>query len=101
APSEDLHDLLEELVARIEVLPLLVAGITSVLADRDNSVDGQPISPTHQGFGNGRIDLQPRMALFAFPTEVSVGLLVHVQRDDIDARAMMPVLPAIAVEEAI
>ena len=39
--AEHLHDLLEELVARIVRLPLLVARVLAVLADQHHAVDGQ------------------------------------------------------------
>ena len=40
----------------------------------------------------------PRGSLLA---QVSLRLLVHVERDDVDRRLVMPALPAVAVEEAV
>ena len=58
---EDLDALLEEFVARIEDLALLVARIVAVLADDQHGIDGQFVAAAAQRLGDGRIDLEAEL----------------------------------------
>ena len=59
---EDLGGLAEELVARIEDLPLVVAGIIAVFADDQDGVDGQFVAAAAERLGNRGIDLEAEVA---------------------------------------
>ena len=56
ARLEDLDDLLEELIPRIERLPLVVLRIVPMLADDDDAIDGELRGPQGQRLGDGRHD---------------------------------------------
>src|SRR5208337_3153686 len=99
--AEHLDNLLEEFVARIEGLSPGIAGIISVLADEQDASDGQLSGPPGQGLGDRGVDRQARMARGALQAQITPRLLVHVERDDVHRRLVMPALPAVAVEEAV
>jgi hypothetical protein len=101
AVLEDLDDLLEELVPRVKGLTLLVARITSMLADEQHAIDrkrapsqGKRLRYGGKPFHGGKF-LQPR------PAHVIVTNLVDVDRDQIHLRVMVSAVPAIALEETI
>ena len=99
--AEDVDDLHEELVARVEVLVLLVRLVLAVLADQEDAVDGQVVRAQGQGLGDGRAQLHLREALDAILGEVALGALVDVEGDDIHLGAVMAAVPAIPLEEAV
>ena len=51
---EDLDNLAKEIVARPQVLALLVPGIVPVFGDQEDAVNGQLTAPLRQGLGDRR-----------------------------------------------
>ena len=78
---EDGDALLEELVAGIELLPLVVAGILSVLGDDENGIHGKLRSAATEGLCDGGVDLESE---FSGPvgTLIVLGSLVDVEGYD-------------------
>ena len=101
ARPKDLHDLLEEFVARILRLALLVLRIVAVLADQHHAVHGQFAAAERQRFGDGRIDLHAGRRAARSRLRSSLSDLVDVERHQIHGRMMMRAVPAVAVEKAV
>ena len=97
----DGDDLPEELVARVEPLPLLVGAVGAVLADEEDAVDGEAAAAQGQGVGRGRVDGQVLEAGLALAAEVVPGELVDVERHQVHRRAVMAAAPAVPFEEAV
>ena len=101
ARLEDLDDLLEELVARVERLALLVSRIVAVLADDDDAIDGQAPAAERQGLGDRRVELQ------VVPLRRARGPgrlrgIDRCRRDATSTSGAMPVaVPAVAQRQAI
>ena len=89
---KDLDAFFEKLVARVELLPLFVIGVLTVLADDQHRVASQFVAAAAQSLGDGGVHCKaefarPILALVAF------GLLIDVERDDFAVGAV----PAAAV----
>ena len=97
---EDLDRLLEELVARIENLPLFIPGVIAMFPDDHDAIDCQMIAATPQGFGDGGID---REAMLGSPlaAQVAVGTLIDVQRDNLQRRLVPLAVPRVSHQEAV
>ena len=90
---EHLDALLDELVSRIELLPLLVSRVLPVLSDDQDGVHGELAAAAAQRLRDRGIHrkpelLGPRRAL------VAVRLLVHVERHDLHVRLVPGAVPA-------
>ena len=83
----------EELVARVENLPFLVARIVAVLTDDQNPIDGELRAAAAQGLGDCRVHLETE-APGALGALIEGGLLIHVKRRDLDRGAMPLALEA-------
>ena len=101
AVLEDLHDLLEKLVPRIQRLPFLVAPVSSVLSDEHDAVDGERAPAESQGLCDRRIQLHRWELAEASLAHIVVPDLVDVDRDEIHLRVMMGPIPAVPFEEAV
>ena len=97
----DRGDLFEKLVARVEVLALFVVAVAAVLADEQDAVDGQIGSVQRQGVGDGGVDRHVGKAGRSILAQIAFGTLIHVQRDQIHGRVVVPAVPAVAFEEAV
>ena len=101
ACPEDVHDLPEELVARIHGLPLLVPGVASVLTDQQNPVDRQTVSTQRQGFGDGGIELHRWILTGPVAAEVALPDLVHKERHHIHGGPVKSTVPAVAAQKTV
>ena len=97
---EDFHHLLEELVTRIENLPLGVAGIVSVLDDQHYGIHRQLVPAAPQGLLDGGVDLKAELAGPGLAL-ISLGLLVDIQGDHVHFREVPPALAGITHQKAI
>ena len=97
---EDLYALLEELVARIENLFLLVTGVVAVLGDDQDGIHGKVIAAAAQSLGNRGVHGKAELAA-AVRALVTFGLLVYVERDDLHIRPVPAPFVGIAYQEAI
>ena len=101
AVLEDLHDLLEEFVPRIQRLPFLVAPVSSVLSDEHHAVDAERAPAEGQGLCNRRIQLHRWELAEASLAHIVVPDLVDVDRDEIHVGVMMRPVPAVPLEETV
>ena len=90
---ENVDHLPEELVARVENLPLLVVRIVAVLADDQDPIDGELRASATQGLGDCRVHLEAE-APGSLGALIVGGLLVHVERRDLERGAMPLALEA-------
>ena len=80
-------------------MPVLLMG--TVLGDDDHAVDGEFTGPERQRVGDGRADLHGGMAIRAILPDIALAMLVDVERDDVQLRAVVDAVPSEAVEEAV
>ena len=82
---EDLDDLFEELVARVELLVLFVVRIVAVFADEDDAVDGEFARAERQRVGDGFRDREVVGGGEALADVAGVDL-IHPERGDGEGR---------------
>src|SRR5262249_56262767 len=80
-PAEDLDDLGQELVARIEDLSLVVAAVVAVFADQQDALNGEPVAALRQSVGNRPRHLYLEVAA-DLARHVILGLLVPLETPD-------------------
>src|SRR5207244_8256879 len=88
---EDLDNLLEKRIARIERLSQLIARVVAVLADDEHRVHIEPLAAAPQCLGYTGIDLEAELRR-AFQAQVSRRSLIDVERHDVEA-GLVPFAP--------
>ena len=101
AGPEHRRNLLEQLVARIKPLPLLVAPILPVLPHQQHPVHGQLPPPQCKRVRNGRVNLHRGKPPRTLPAQIVLLNLIHVKRHHIHLRPVMPPVPPIALQKPI
>ena len=71
-----------------------------MLADDEDGVDGQLVTPLAQGFGDGRIDLEAART-GSLTAQVAGRLLIDVRRDDVHLGPVPLSLVRVADEEPV
>ena len=95
--AEDCGHLLEEFVARVELLPFGIVGIVAVLGDEQHAVDGEVVAAQGQRVGDGGVDVELGEARGALAAQISLVHLIDVERDQIHLGAVVAAVPAIAL----
>jgi hypothetical protein len=97
---EHVHDLSEELVARVLLLADGVDRVVPVLPDDQHGVDGQPVAAAPQRPGDRRINPEAEL-LGSPPAQVSVRRLIDVGRDHVEPGPVPIALPGVADKEPL
>ena len=85
APFEDFHNLLKELKARIEFLPLFISGVLAMFSDEQHGIHRETFATEGQRFPDRGIDLET-VFYGKIPAHVLLGDLVRIHRDYLGAR---------------
>ena len=101
AVAEHVDDLAEELIAWVQALSLVVRLVFAVLADEHDAVHGEFVVALGERLPNRRVDRHRREAFRAVAAQVVVSHLVDVERHHLHLGAMVPAVPAVALEEAV
>ena len=81
--------LLHEIFPREQMLLLFIPGVIPVLTDKKHAIHREFLSPHRQRLHNARVD-RHAMRFGESPTQIILGILIHIHRRDIDARRDKP-----------
>lgn len=84
-----------------ERLAFGVHGVAPVFPDEQNAVHVEVAPALGQRFGDGGVDLHPRMPRSPLAAEIVVADLFDEKRDDIDVRPAVASLPSVTLQEAV
>src|SRR5580658_288950 len=101
AVVEDLGDLLEEFEVGMLHDTGLSKRVGAMLADYDDSIDGQLAGAEGQGFCDGGVNLHGGMAVYALLGQIALATLIDVERYHVHRRMVEGAGPSVAVEEAV
>ena len=97
--AEDLHDLLEHFVPRVELLAALVVRVVPVFSDQQHAIDGQLVAAERQRLGDGLVQVKLEL-LGQFLTEVVLADLGDVHAGDGPVGVVHATAAQVAVQEA-
>ena len=95
--AKHVHNLLEQLKSRIQLLPHIVGGIIAVLAHKQHSIDGEGVSSEGQGPAHGGKNLETVLGGEA-SAQIVRRDLIGVHRNDRCARLLSDAIRLVAVE---
>ena len=72
-----------------------------MLANQQNPVHGQTVSPQGESFVDRGEYFHPRELLRARPAQIVFRLLIHIERDQVHLGAVMPIPPTVSDQKAI
>ena len=72
-----------------------------MLANQQNPVHGQTVSPQGESFVDRGEYFHPRELLRARPAQIAFRLLIHIERDQVHLGAVMPIPPTVSDQKAI
>jgi hypothetical protein len=98
---EDLRDLLEEFVVGMLHDAGLGERVSTMLADHDDSIDGQLTGAEGQSFRDGGVNLHGWMAVHPLLGQIALATLIDVERYQVHRRMVERAGPPVAVEEAV